>query len=298
MAIFQKIGIVGAGHTGGKLAELCAIRGNEVLLVDAKKENLEKCIADIKASLFRKLSQGEIISPEGESLINRIQLSMDLKALASCNLIVEAITDQEKLKTDLFREIDSLATPDTLLATHTDQVSVTKLAKNLKNPGRFLGLHFIPAFDELKLVELVRAVQTTEADLLKACQFVESLGLDWIISHDFPGAVFNRLTFPLINEAISALYEGLASAADIDKSCRVGAGFEFGPLSLADAIGLDKVQAVLLSLYKATSNPRYNPNPLLTKYVEAGYLGHKTGKGFFEYQKLPQEKEKTLQLVK
>jgi 3-hydroxybutyryl-CoA dehydrogenase len=295
MATFQRIGIVGAGHVGGKLAELCAIKGYQVLLVDAKKENLEKCVADIKANLFRKLTQGGIASPEGDSLINRIQLSMDLKALASCDLIIEAITDQEKLKTDLFREIDSLAAPETLLATHTDTVSITKLGKTLKNPAHFLGLHFIPAYDELAIVEITRAVQTAEPTLLKACQFVDSLGLKWIISHDFPGAVFNRVVFPLINDAVAALYEGLASAAEIDKAVRVGVGSSLGPLALADALGLDKVHATLLSLHKATLCPRFNPNPLLTKYVEAGYLGQKTGKGFFEYRA---DKEKTLQLVK
>lgn len=279
----NRLGIVGAGTTGGLLARVAAENGISSLLIDASKENLEKAVGGIRMRVERQVVEEKITNEEKDTLMRRIQLSLDLKAVNKADFIVETITDQEKLKLDLIRELDRIVPASVVLASNTSAISVTKLARTTSRPKSVVGLHFVPPVSEFQTVEVIRGLQTSEETLRVAGGLVETLKFKWLVSLDYPGFVFNRILYSMINEATYSLYEGMATAEQIDRVFKGGPLGEKGPLSWADAIGLDKVLLGLQSLYQETGNPKFQPCPLLVKYVEAGYSGQKAGKGFFQY---------------
>lgn len=278
-----RIGIIGAGAMGTGLAQVAAQSGLNVILVEALKENLEKGVDIIRRSLQELVDKKKMALPEKDQVIGRIQLALDLSALGMVDAIIETITEDEGQKIELFQKLDGLIPPQTIIASTTSIVSITKLARVTKRASQIVGLHFMVPVTLVPFVEVVRGVQTSESTINQALALAKKLGKETIIVHDFPGFVVNRVLAPMLNEAIFALYEGLASAPDIDKAMHLGTGHPMGPLALADLIGLDALLTILYSLYHEYGNAKYAPCPLLVKYVEAGFLGRKTKKGFYEY---------------
>lgn len=278
-----RIGIVGAGRMGVGIAQVAAQSGLQVILVDAVKENLEKGVEAIKRSLQKQIDKKERDEKGKETVLSHIQLGLDLGALSAVELVIEAITEDELSKIELFRKLEMIVSPQTILASNSSMVSLTKLASVTKRPEQVVGLHFMMPVTSMKLVELVRAVQTSEATLKEVEALAQKMGKETIVACDFPGFAVNRILFPMINEAAFALYEGVSSKEEIDRAMKFGANHPIGPLALADLLGLDAVVAMLTHLQQEYGNPKYAPCPLLVKYVEAGYLGRKTGKGFYEY---------------
>ncbi len=279
----SRIGIVGAGNVGAEMAEVAALHGLSVILVEAVKENLERAVDGIKRSLQKLVEKKELDEKGKEGVLARIQLGLDLGALAPVDLVIEAITEDEKSKIDLFRKLETIVSSQTIFASNSSVVSITKLARVTKRPEKVVGLHFMMPITSMKLVELVRGVQTSDETLQTAEKLAQKMGKETVFSNDFPGFLVNRILFPMINEAITLLYEGVGSKEDIDRAMKFGPNHPIGPLALADTIGLDAVLALLINLQQEYGNPKYAPSPLLVKYVEAGYLGRKSGRGFYEY---------------
>lgn len=279
----QNIGIIGAGPIGTTVARLAASGGLRVILVEVEKEILEKAAAGIREVTENLVKQGRIPANEVDSVMGRIQLSMDLKAMASMDLVLETVADDESLKLDLFRQLGQTVGQGVILATGTDLLSVTKIAAVTQNPPRVIGLHFAGVPPELRVAEVIRGVQTSPDTAARVEAMLARMNVARALVHDFPGFVANRVTAVMINEAVNTLYEGIASAEEIDHTVAGATGQALGPLTLADCLGLDRVVSILKSLYSATGNPRFAPSPLLVKYVEAGYLGKKSGRGFFTY---------------
>lgn len=278
-----RIGIVGSGSMGAEIAEVAALHGLGVILVEAVKENLERAVEGIKRSLQKLVEKKELDEKGKEGVLARIQLGLDLGALAPVEFVIETIPENEKSKVELFRTLESIVSPQTILASNSSLISITKLAQATKCPEKVVGLHFMMLPTSMKLVELVRGVQTSDATLQAADMLAKKMGKETVLSHDFPGFLVNRILFPMINEAVTLLYEGVGSKEDIDRAMKFGPNHPLGPLALADTIGLDVVLALLTNLQQEYGNPKYAPCPLLVKYVEAGYLGRKTGRGFYEY---------------
>jgi 3-hydroxybutyryl-CoA dehydrogenase len=280
----ERVGVIGAGTMGNGIAQACAMAGIGVVMVDVAQAAVDRGIAAIDASLERLQKKDRITGDARSAALARVRGSTAYADLAGASLIVEAATENVELKLSILRDVDALAAPDTILASNTSSISITALAAVVSRPQRFLGMHFFNPVPMMALVELIRGLQTDDETIGIARNFAVRLGKTPIVVKNSPGFVVNRILCPMINEAIFALQEGLASAEDIDNGMRLGCNHPIGPLALADMIGLDVMLAVMNVFYADFNDPKYRPAPLLKEMVAAGYLGRKTKRGFYRYE--------------
>jgi 3-hydroxybutyryl-CoA dehydrogenase len=277
------IGILGAGQMGNGIAHVFAQHEYQVLLYDISAAQLEKALKTIAQNLDRQAKK-EIIEPAKiQEILGRIKVVKGISDFADCGLVVEAASENEALKFDLFRQLDEAVNKDAILASNTSSISITRIAAVTKRPDKVIGMHFMNPVPVMQLVEVIRGLATSEETFQTAAGLVEKLGKSMVVAQDYPGFIVNRVLMPMINEAIFALYEGVATAEDIDKGMKLGTNHPMGPLALADLIGLDTTLAIINVLYEGFKDPKFRPCPLLVKMVNAGYLGKKSGRGFYTY---------------
>lgn len=281
--MFKVVGVMGAGQMGSGIAHVFAQHAYQVLLYDISEAQLEKALKSIEQNLERQAKKGVIYSTSIQGIVARIGITKDLKDFSSCDLVVEAVSENEALKLDLFRKLDVVVQKDAILASNTSSISITKIAAATTRPEKVIGMHFMNPVPVMQLVEVIRGLATSEETFRAAAGLVEKLGKQLAVSQDYPGFIVNRVLIPMINEAVFALYEGIATAEDIDKGMKLGTNQPMGPLTLADFIGLDTVLAIANVLYEGFKDPKYRPSPLLINMVNAGYLGKKSGRGFYKY---------------
>jgi len=280
----QRVGIVGAGQMGNGIAQVCAAAGLDVVMFDVAESALVAGLTTIKQSLDRFVAKGSMSAEEREVVLQRIAISTAMDALADTDLVVEAATEDETLKSRIFRDLDTTCRPDTLLASNTSSISITRIAAVTSRPSRVIGMHFMNPVPLMKLVEIIRALQTDDATYAAIEVLTRRLGKEPVTVKDAFGFVSNRILLPMINEAVFTLYEGLATAEDIDTVMKLGMNHPMGPLALADLIGLDTCLHIMEVLYEGFNDSKYRPCPLLKQMVGAGYLGRKSGRGFYEYR--------------
>ena len=280
----ETIGIVGAGQMGSGIAHVAALAGYAVTLYDVSEERSKAGMERVEATLERQLASQKITEAERSEALARITPIVDPASLGGLDLVIEAATEDETVKRKIFREICPHLSPDTILATNTSSISITRLASATDRAEKFMGIHFMNPVPVMKLVELVRGIATEEATFDAARRFVSSLDKTISVSEDFPAFIVNRILLPMINEAIYTLYEGVGSVDSIDTAMKLGANHPMGPLQLADFIGLDTCLSIMQVLHEGLSDSKYRPCPLLVKYVEAGWLGRKAGRGFYDYR--------------
>ena len=280
----SKIGIIGAGQMGNGIAQVIALAGYNVAINDLKKEAYERALETIDASMGRQIAKGVIKDDERAKALARISFAPTLEAFSDCDLVIEAATEDEELKHKIFAALCPHLKPTAMLASNTSSISITRLAATTDRPEDFIGMHFMNPVPRMELVELIRGIATEDETFATAKAFVESLGKITAVAEDFPAFIVNRILLPMINEAVYTLYEGVGTVEAIDKAMKLGAHHPMGPLELADFIGLDTCLSVLQVLYEGLSDSKYRPCPLLVKYVEAGWLGRKTKRGFYDYR--------------
>jgi 3-hydroxybutyryl-CoA dehydrogenase len=280
----ERVGVIGAGTMGSGIAQACAVAGIDVVMVDVAQAALERGVATIGSSLERLQKKDKISNEARTSALARVRGSTDYAELAGAGLIVEAASENLELKLRILKDVDALAAPDAVLASNTSSISITALAAVVRRPERFLGMHFFNPVPMMALVELIRGLQTSDETVAIVRALAERLGKTPIVVKNSPGFVVNRILCPMINEAIFALQEGLATAEDIDSGMRLGCNHPIGPLALADMIGLDVMLAVMDVFYDDFNDPKYRPAPLVKEMVAAGYLGRKTKRGFYRYE--------------
>jgi 3-hydroxybutyryl-CoA dehydrogenase len=284
MVEIRKVGVIGAGQMGSGIAHVCALGGYEVLLNDVSMDRIQSGLASITGNMARQVSSGRIDEDERKAAIDRIGSAEHLDALGDVDLIIESATENEQVKRKIFAQVCPLLRPDAMLATNTSSISITRLAATTDRPERFIGIHFMNPVPLMELVELVRGIATEDETFDEAKRFVAKIGKTAAVAEDFPAFMVNRILLPMINEAIYVLYEGVGSVEAIDTSMRLGANHPMGPLQLADFIGLDTCLSIMQVLYEGLADSKYRPCPLLVKYVEAGWLGRKAGRGFYDYR--------------
>ena len=280
----HRIGVVGAGQMGGGIAEVAALGGFEVCLVDVSQEQVDQAQGRIGSRLARRVAKGTITEAERQAALDRVTGGTGYELLGDCQLVVEAATENEAIKRQIFAEVIKHLPKDALVATNTSSISITRLAAGTDRPERFIGMHFMNPVPAMKLVELIRGIATDEATFRAIRGVTERLGKTAVTAEDFPAFIVNRILLPMINEAVYTLYEGVGNVKSIDTAMKLGANHPMGPLELADFIGLDTCLAVMQVLYDGLADSKYRPCPLLVKYVEAGWLGRKTKRGFYDYR--------------
>ena len=283
MTTIRSVAIVGAGQMGAGIAQAVAAGGYLVLLYDAAPDRVPQAQAAIAASLARQAERGLIDQAAADAALSRISVATSLAAAARADLVIEAAVEDEAVKKAILAELVPHLGAETVLASNTSSISITRLASVTDRPDRFIGLHFMKPAPVMKLVEIVRGIATSADTYETAVAFAESLGKTTTNAEDFPAFIVNRILVPMINEAIYTLYEGVGNVASIDKALKLGANHPMGPLELADFMGLDVVLAIMNVLYEGLADSKYRPCPLLVKYVEAGWLGRKSGRGFYDY---------------
>ena len=280
----DKVGVIGAGQMGTGIALVCAQAGLNVLLNDVSEERVHAALATVNGSLSRQIAKGQLDEAGRQATLDRIGVAAGYDDLAQCDLVIEAASESEDVKRKIFANLRTFLKPETIVASNTSSISITRLASVTAHPERFIGIHFMNPVPRMQLVELIRGIATTDETFESAKAFVSRLGKTATMSEDFPAFIVNRILLPMINEAIYTLYEGVGSVESIDTAMRLGANHPMGPLQLADFIGLDTCLSVMQVLHEGLADSKYRPCPLLVKYVEAGWLGRKTQRGFYDYR--------------
>ena len=278
-----KIGVVGAGLMGNGITHVCALVGHDIYLMDAEEAQLAKALVTIEKNLSRQVAKEKIGEADMQAALARISTGTGYDGFADCDLVVEAVTENEQVKKDIYKNLCPVLGEGAILASNTSSISITRLATATDRPGRFMGIHFMNPVPVMELVELIRGIATDPEVFETVREFVGSLGKTPVAAEDFPAFIVNRIILPMINEAVYALYEGVGTVKAIDTAMRLGAHHPMGPLELADFIGLDTCLAIINMLFEGLADSKYRPCPLLVKYVEAGWLGRKTGRGFYDY---------------
>jgi 3-hydroxybutyryl-CoA dehydrogenase len=280
----DKVGVIGAGQMGTGIALVCAQAGLDVMLSDISEERIHAALATVNGSLSRQIAKGQLDEAGRQATLERIGAAAGPDDLAKCDLVIEAASESEDVKRKIFANLRTYLKPETIVASNTSSISITRLASVTAHPERFIGIHFMNPVPRMQLVELIRGIATTDETFESAKAFVARLGKTATMSEDFPAFIVNRILLPMINEAIYTLYEGVGSVESIDTAMRLGANHPMGPLQLADFIGLDTCLSVMQVLHEGLADSKYRPCPLLVKYVEAGWLGRKTHRGFYDYR--------------
>jgi len=280
----KAIGVIGAGQMGNGIAHVSALAGYEVFIHDLAEERVRKGLATIDGNLARQVHSGRITEEDRKAALARVKPAFGVDALGECDLVIEAATEDEATKRKIFANVCPALKPEAMLATNTSSISITRLASASDRPERFIGIHFMNPVPVMQLVELIRGIATGDETFEASKAYVQALGKTSTVSEDFPGFIVNRILLPMINEAIYVLYEGVGTVDAIDTAMKLGANHPMGPLQLADFIGLDTCLSIMQVLYEGLADSKYRPCPLLVKYVEAGWLGRKTNRGFYDYR--------------
>jgi 3-hydroxybutyryl-CoA dehydrogenase len=280
----RKVGVIGAGQMGNGIAHVCALSGFSVLLNDVSPDRIKSSLATINGNMARQVGKSQISDEDRKAALGRITPAEKLDALGDCDLVIETASEKESVKVGIFAELCPVLKPEAILGTNTSSISITRLASTTDRPEKFIGIHFMNPVPLMELVELVRGIATADTTFETTKAFVTTLGKIPAVAEDFPAFIVNRILLPMINEAIYTLYEGVGTVEAIDTAMRLGAHHPMGPLQLADFIGLDTCLAVMQVLHEGLADSKYRPCPLLVKYVEAGWLGRKTQRGFYDYR--------------
>jgi 3-hydroxybutyryl-CoA dehydrogenase len=283
-AKLKKIGIIGAGQMGSGIAQVCSLAGYDVTLFDVSADKAKAGLATVNGNLAKQVAKQAITEDQRKAALSHIKAADSMQALADCDLAIEAATEKEDVKRKIFSELSPLLKQGATIATNTSSISITRLAAATDRPEHFIGIHFMNPVPRMELVELIRGIATGDETFELSKEFVTKLGKTYAIAEDFPAFIVNRILLPMINEAIYTLYEGVGSVEAIDTSMKLGAHHPMGPLELADFIGLDTCLSVMQVLHEGLADSKYRPCPLLVKYVEAGWLGRKTQRGFYDYR--------------
>jgi 3-hydroxybutyryl-CoA dehydrogenase len=282
--MMKTIGVIGAGQMGSGIAHVCALAGLDVRMGDVDPAALDRAVQTIDRNLVRQASRGKIAEGDKQAAMSHIRTGTDYAMFGECDFVIEAATEKEAIKRDIFKLLVPHLKPEALIATNTSSISITRLAATTDRPGKFIGMHFMNPVPVMALVELIRGIATDEPTFAAVRDLAIKLGKTPVAAEDFPAFIVNRILLPMINEAVYTLYEGVGSVDAIDTAMRLGANHPMGPLELADFIGLDTCLSVMQVLYEGLADSKYRPCPLLVKYVEAGWLGRKAGRGFYDYR--------------
>ncbi|WP_306258266.1 3-hydroxybutyryl-CoA dehydrogenase [Pararhizobium sp. IMCC21322] len=284
MTEIKSVGVIGAGQMGSGIAHVSALSGYDVYLYDISEDRIEEGLATITGNLGRQMSKGQITEAERDAAVSKLHAANGIEALADVDLAIEAATEDETVKRKIFAALCPVLKPEAMIASNTSSISITRLAATTDRPERFMGIHFMNPVPIMKLVELVRGIATEDETFDAAKVYVQKMDKTITVAEDFPAFIVNRILMPMINEAIYTLYEGVGSVEAIDTALKLGANHPMGPLQLADFIGLDTCLSIMQVLYEGLADSKYRPCPLLVKYVEAGWLGRKTNRGFYDYR--------------
>jgi 3-hydroxybutyryl-CoA dehydrogenase len=281
--MIERIAVIGAGQMGNGIAHVCALAGLDVRLIDVAPDRLEAAAAAMRKNMDRQMRRGLIDEVQLEEALIRVHPSTDLTVLGDCDMVIEAATEDEAVKGKIYQNIIPHLRDDTIIATNTSSIPITRLATTTDRPGLFIGMHFMNPVPMMQLVEVIRGIATKDETVSTVRELTGRLGKQAVAAEDFPAFIVNRILLPMLNEAVYTLYEGVGSVEAIDTAMKLGANHPMGPLELADFIGLDTCLSVMQVLYEGLADSKYRPCPLLVKYVEAGWLGKKTGRGFYDY---------------